>query len=189
RVSRSGKTRPCSQSAMASSLVSIAVPSSARADLLFRVRADDLVEDSAGVARLAQNAAEALLGLPRRRHAADDHRDLDFRDIDALVQDLVGDQGGVDAVAQPVQDIESFLLAAVVEQARDEETPGYFAGHGVGPGEDEGRAAGVQAEEVFEHPQLLQGAVLDRLLGVVGAEGPPGGRVLAALAADVFPGK
>src|ERR1700756_5357713 len=106
---------------MASSLVSIAFPPPPRTVYFLGRRTDDFVKNGLGISRLAEHPAQPLLGLARGSGAADHYRHLDFRNIHAFIQDTVGDQGGIDAVAQTFQDLQAFLLAAVVEQARNQE--------------------------------------------------------------------
>src|SRR5438309_2350598 len=105
---------------MASTLVSIAVPSLARAVFFPGVGAHNFVKRGPGVAGLPQYAPQALLGLLGGTGAAQDDGHLDFRQIDALIEDLVGDQGGIAAVGQSLQDLRPLLLLAMAEQAGDE---------------------------------------------------------------------
>jgi hypothetical protein len=129
---------------------------------------DDFVQPGAQIAAAPQDASQPLLGLPAGRRAADHDGDFHFGQIDAFVQDLVGDQRRVAAVRQALQDVEAFVLAAVIQQAGDQEPPRHLARHGVRTGEHQTRLAHVQAEQVLQDAQLFLRAVLDRLTCPVG---------------------
>jgi hypothetical protein len=119
--------------------------------------------------------------------AADHHAQLDVRQVDALVEDAVGDHCAVGPRLQAVHDVGPLLLHTVAENARDQEPPGDLARHLVRAGEDDGLLAGVQPEDVLDHPQLLRRPVLYGLLGVAGPLDAAGLGVGAGLRAKVAP--
>src|SRR5437588_11833470 len=169
---------------MPRSLVGIAFPSSAGPTFLLRGCTNDFIEGGPRIARLTQDSAKPLLGLTRRRGAANDHRYLGLRYVHSFIQYLVGDQRRVDAITETFQNLQPFLLAAVTQQAGNQKPPGNVAGHGVRACEDQDGTARMQAKNVLKDAQLFRGPVFDGLPGMVSTQRLTSYRILGGCAAE-----
>jgi hypothetical protein len=129
-----------------------------------------------------------LFGLSSGGLASDDDGDFGLGDIDAFIEDAVGDQHGKSPFGETGQDGEPFFLAGVGQDGGDQKAERDFDRHGVGAGEDQDGLSHVESKDIFEDAEFFGGAVFDGLFEVVGFQGLAGLGILAGFIAEVFPG-
>jgi hypothetical protein len=121
---------------------------------------------------LAEDAAEALDVLAHGGAAADDDGDVGFGHVDALVEDLGGDDDAVLSPAKALEDLAAFGDLGLMRDDGYEEAARNLVGGGVVLGEDEGEvfAVHVQQElEIFELGGRGEGELALAAIGLHGA--------------------
>src|SRR5262245_32704599 len=97
------------------------LPSAVAGELLGRAARHDFVKQSLLVTVLAQEPAEALDVLPGAAGAGEDNANVGGWDVHALVENLAGDEDGVFARVEALQDLAAFLCLGLIGDRRDEE--------------------------------------------------------------------
>src|SRR4028118_1753197 len=122
---------------------------------------DELVEDCLLVFLRAEDAPEALDVLALGGAAGEDDGDVRVGDVDALVQDVRGDDGPVAADTEPVQDLLPLFSRRLVGYARDQEAAGERVDFLDALGEDDAPVVPVLAEQGLERVALAHRALPD----------------------------
>src|SRR5512135_2116500 len=137
-----GRRRSRSRGSIAAAVGAV-LPAPVRGELLDGPPGDDFVEDRLLVARLAEDAAEALDVLADGAGAGEDDRDVRLGDVDAFVQHPRGRDDRERPRVEPEQDLAPLLGLGLVGDDGDEELPRDLVDGGIVMREDQDPVAVV----------------------------------------------
>src|SRR5581483_143872 len=156
-------------------------------EFLGRIARYHLVEQRLLVAVLPQEAAEALHVLPDAAGPGEDDPDVRRRDVDPFVEHLAGNQDGIVADMEALENLSAFLGLGLVRDGRDEKPTGNLVNRGVVVGKDQDAVAAVPLEKAFKQLQLRRRRHGQAFLFAVCLKSSPSFRGTTGLAEEARP--